>query len=227
MLPLTEHIGAIGAHLRAVGVTFDAVTTGYMADPGQASAVAALLDSFKSLGSTVITDPAMGDHGKLYSRLDSRHVTAMAKLCSQADILLPNLTEAALLTGLPYRQQQDACYLRQLAEGLLERFPAAAVLITGVSGSSGTIGFYGMVRGDEPFSYQTPVVPRRCHGTGDLFTAVFTGAYLKSGDVYASGVRAADFVRRCVENTPAETPHGVEFEAQLSHLFGVNCEKSY
>ena len=227
VLPLTEHIGAIGSHFQAVGVSFDAVLTGYMANPGQIEAVLSLLLSCKENGSAVVVDPAMGDHGKLYRRLGDSHVAAMARLCGHADILLPNLTEAALLTGLPYRQQQDAAYLRQLTDALLQRFPAQAVLITGVSGSSGMIGFYGACRGSEPFSYQTPVIPRRCHGTGDLFAAVFTGAYLQGKSVYASGVLAADFVRRCVENTPAETPHGVDFETQLSHLFGVNCEKSY
>lgn len=219
IIPLTEYIDLFGSHFRSVGVSFDAVTTGYMADSAQADAVCRLLAHYRKQGSTIVVDPAMGDHGHLYSRLNDNHVDSMAKLCSQGDILLPNVTEAALLTGLPYRASVDNEYLLSLAEKLLNRFPAKAVVITGVTGKDGTIGFYGSNREGQVFSYYAPVIPRQCHGTGDLFSAVFTGSILRDGSVYDSGVLAADFVRRCVANTPEATPYGVEFETQLSHIF--------
>ena len=219
VIPLTGQISAFHRHWSSIGIQFDAVTTGYMADAAQTEAVLPLLRDYKIHGSTIIVDPAMGDHGKLYSRLEHNHVSAMAKLCREADLLLPNVTEAALLTGLPYREDMDERYLQALAKALLQTYGVRAVLVTGVTGKDGSIGFYGGNDRREFFSYQTPVIPRQCHGTGDLYTAVFTGGLLRGLSEYDSGVLAADFVRRCVANTPEVSPHGVAFESQLSYLF--------
>ena len=219
LLPLTDHFGSFAAHWETVGITFDAVTTGYMADAMQAEAVLPLLRKHKAQGSIVIVDPAMGDHGKLYSRLGSDHVAAMAKLCAEADILLPNVTEAAFLTDMPYREDSDAAYLDALCEKLVLRFGIQSVVITGVTGKDGTIGFFGRDSKHGSFVYQTPVIPKQCHGTGDLYTAVFTGSLLKGLSVYESGVKAADFVRRCVAATDAVSPHGVAFESEIPYLF--------
>lgn len=226
VVSLTEHIGAIGSHFDTVGVTFDAVTTGYLSDPEQAEAVQPLLRNYKAQGSTVIVDPAMGDHGKLYSRLDDEHVFAMSELCKGADVLIPNLTEAALLADMPYREQVDGAYLRALTSALLQCYEVNAVVITGVTGKDGTIGFCGADRTLGSFSYQTQVIPRQFHGTGDLFAAVLTGAVAQKQSVYDAGVLAADFVRQCVAGTDTVTPHGVEFEKQLPQLFAQICKKS-
>lgn len=219
VVSFTDRLEAFEHHWESVGITFDAVVTGYMADPAQAKTVLPLLKKHKTRGSIVIVDPAMGDHGKLYSRLSSEHVSAMAKLCHEADILLPNVTEAALLTDTPYKPDTDESDLRQLSEKLLTRYGAKAVIITGVTGKDGSIGFFGSDDKGEFFCYYTPVVPRQCHGTGDLYTAVFTGSLLRGRSFYDSGVAAADFVRRCVAATEAVSPHGVAFESQIPYLF--------
>lgn len=219
VLPLTDYLSNFDRHWESVGITFDAVTTGYMADAGQAEAVLPILKKYQSQGSTVIVDPAMGDHGRLYSRLGSDHVTAMGKLCAEADILLPNVTEAALLTDTPYRPDPDSGYLRTLTGKLLDSFGAKAVVITGVTGRDGTIGFCGCENRGGFFSHYTPVIPRQCHGTGDLYTAVFTGSMLRGSPVYESGILAADFVRRCIAATDTVSPHGVAFESQIPYLF--------
>jgi len=166
----------------------------------------------------VVVDPAMGDHGKLYSKLGPEHVSAMASVCRKGTYLLPNVTEAALLTDVPYRETPDKAYLQQLLEGLLD-FGAEAVIITGVTGKQGRIGFAGKKRGEAPFFYERPCIPRQFHGTGDLFTAVFTGALLRGADVPAAAERAAGFVERCIEATKTVTPYGVEFETQLPYLW--------
>ena len=219
VVSLTEHLASFGDHWDSVGISFDAVTTGYLAGPDQAEAVLPLLKRYRSQGSTVIVDPAMADHGKLYSRLGQDHVLAMAQLCKEADVLLPNVTEAALLADLPYQAETSEAYLQNLSTALVDRFGAKAVVITGVTGKDGTIGFFGCDEKKDFFSYFTPVIPRQCHGTGDLYTAVFTGSLLRGKSIYDSGIAAADFVRLCVANTTTVSPHGVEFETQIPQLF--------
>ena len=198
MISLTGHIGSIYDHFSRLDLVFDAVTTGYLSSPAQAMAVKPILEHYREKGSLIIADPAMGDHGRLYSGLADAHGEAMAEICRCADILLPNVTEAALLTGLPYREQGDEGYWKDLTDALTEQFPADAVLITGVSGKEGSIGFTGFSRQAGYFSYQTPVIPRQFHGTGDLFAAVFTGAALENADISQAGIRAAEFVSACV-----------------------------
>ena len=219
VVSLTEHLGSFGDHWESVGITFDAVTTGYLAGPDQAETVLPLLKRYRSHGSTIIVDPAMADHGRLYSRLGQDHVPAMAKLCREADVLLPNVTEAAFLTGLPYQTEADETYLHNLSTALMNQFGMKAVVITGVTRKDGTIGFFGCNDQREYFSYYAPAIPRQCHGTGDLYTAVFTGSLLRGKSIYDSGVAAADFVRLCVANTSTVSPHGVAFETQIPQLF--------
>ena len=219
VISLTDRIAALDAHWQSQGIRFDAVLTGYMADAQQAEAVLPLVQKYKAQGSKIIVDPAMGDHGKLYSRLDGDHVFAMSEICREADILLPNLTEAAFLTEIPYREETDGAYLRALTGGLFRYYGAQALVITGISEKEGSTGFCCADREEGMFVWQGPAVDRQCHGTGDIFAAVFTGALLRDKDLYESAVLAADFVSKCVENTPESTPHGVEFEQMLPWLW--------
>lgn len=211
---LTGRLEAFARHWQENGITFDAVSVGYLADPKQAEIVKKILDT---IGAAVILDPVMGDHGRLYRRITEDHIGALRSLAARADVLLPNLTEAAALTGLPYREETDEGYLAQLAEGLLA-LGAKAAVITGVHLRDGAIGFYGKARGGDAFCWQGEQIPRQFHGTGDLFAAVLTGALANGDRLEDAAGKAAEFVRCCVENTPEVTKNGVEFEKQLHRL---------
>lgn len=213
-LPLTEQMESFAAHWEAVGIHFDAVSVGYLFDPAQAQAVLRIVETF---GSYTVLDPVMGDHGQLYSGITEAHVTAMKALCREADVLLPNVTEAARLIGFPYREAPDPAYLSELAAGLLE-FGPQAVLITGVLWGNGKIGFYGVHRDTGSFSYSGEYIPRQLHGTGDLFSAAFTGGIMGGLSLAESGALAAEFVRRAVAATETVSPYGTEFEKALPWL---------
>ena len=215
VVDLTDRLAAFARHWQENGVRFDAVSVGYLSDPEQATIVGSILDE---IGSPVVLDPVMGDHGRLYSRITPEHIGALKALAARADVLLPNLTEAAAMTGLPYRQTTDEAYLSALTEGLLD-LGAKAVVITGVHWQDNAIGFYGRAQGGAAFSYEGAYVPRQLHGTGDLFAAVLSGQLLKDKTLPEAAATAAAFVRACVENTPEVTPHGVEFETQLYRLW--------
>ena len=165
----------------------------------------------------VILDPAMGDHGKLYSGLGEDHVAAMASLCRKADFLLPNVTEAALLTGLPYRDDADSAYLQELAQGLLS-FGAETVIITGFTRPDGQTGFFGLNRSGETFPYQAQRIGKHFHGTGDLFAAAFTGALMAQKTAPEAATLAARFTERVIAATEESTPFGIAFEPELGWL---------
>lgn len=211
---LTEDIFPMAQHWKSVGADFDAITVGYLADPEQAEQVKQVLDLF---GDTVILDPVMGDHGKLYSRLTLDHVEAMAGLCRRASFLLPNVTEAALLTGLPYRERADEGYLRELADGLHD-FGVKGAIITGFLWDDEHTGFYGYDRREGNFSYRAKRIPKSLHGTGDLFAATFAGGLMAGKQACDAATLAAKFVERVVAATPEASPFGAEFESQLPWL---------
>ena len=211
---LTGDLVPMAEHWKSVGAEFDAITVGYLADPVQAEEVSRVLDLFQA---PVILDPVMGDHGKLYFRVTADHICAMQGLCRKAEVLLPNITEAAYLTGLPYRDTADESYLRELAEGMLT-FGAKAVVITGFLWDTETTGFYGYTRETGPFAYKANRIPKSLHGTGDLFAATFTGSYLKTADLRQAATLAAGFVERVVASTEAASPFGAEFEKELPWL---------
>lgn len=212
---LTEDIPQIISHWQSVGVDFDAITVGYLADPSQAAAVSALLETFPC---QVILDPVMGDHGRLYRGITPEHVAAMKKLSTGASVLLPNITEAALLTGLDYRESGEEDYYLQLGEGLLA-LGAEAVVLTGVSLTPDQTGFMVLRKEAEPYVYQAPRIPRQLHGTGDLFCAVFTGGRMAGKDFPEAATLAAGFVERVIAGTRSSTPFGADFEPQLPWLW--------
>ena len=211
---LTEDMEPTLQHWLAVGAQFDVISIGYLADPRQITAVAAVLDAFDA---KVVLDPVMGDQGKRYSGLTPEHTQVLKQLCCRSAVLLPNITEACLLTGIPYREQADAGYYRELLAGLGE-LGADAVVLTGAELTPGHTGFAGFV-GAEQFSYQTPRISRQHHGTGDLFTAIVSGALARGKTVPDAAGLAAGFVEQVLHATPEATPFGVEFESQLPWLW--------
>lgn len=212
--PMTESLLPFAEHMESVGGSFDSICTGYLSDPRQAEVVCAVLDKFDCLK---VIDPVMGDHGKLYSRITPEHVEAMKQLCRRGDYLLPNLTEAAFLTGMPYREACDGQYLIEMAETLCG-FGAKGVIITGISWEPGYTGWAGMLSG-RLFSYRARRINRRQHGTGDMFAAVTTGALTLGKPLHVAGTLGAKFVEQTLAVTPASTPFGANFEPILPWLW--------
>lgn len=212
---LTQALAPIADHWAQQGISFDAISVGYLADPAQAETVLPILDRF---GKTVIVDPAMGDHGRLYRGLPPEQVAAMQKICRKGSVLVPNITEAALLTGLPYREQAEDSYLQELVSGMMELGPDG-VVITGVAWDDQQTGFVGTSRETGAFSYRALRIPKALHGTGDLFAAVLTGGCLADMPVFDAATLAAQFVERVVAATENVTPFGPEFESQLPWLW--------
>lgn len=212
---LTEQILPICCHWQTIGAEFDAVTVGYLADSAQVEAVEAVLNAFPAMA---VIDPVMGDHGKLYSGLHDDHIEAVKTLCRRGQVILPNVTEAALLTGLPYQSFGDEAYYRTLLDKL-RTLGAPNVVITGASLEEGMTGVVGYSPEEGYFSFQRQLLAQRYHGTGDLFAAAFTGAFMAGKAVPKAALLAARFVEQVILSTPESTPFGVSFEGVLPWLW--------
>ena len=216
VLDLSTHVDDIMAHWATLEPDFDGISVGYLATPDQCAQAERLIDSLGGKAFVCI-DPAMADHGKLYSGLTAEHPAAMKGLCARGDLILPNLTEGALLTGMEYRADADPGYYREMVDALLE-LGCGGVMLTGFHPVRGRIGLLGKMKGGEFFSCAQTEVPRSCHGTGDLFAALVLGAILRGKTPKEAGDLACEIVRMAIEHTPADSRYGVAFEACIPAL---------
>ena len=211
---LTEHILPIANHWQSAGAVFEGISVGYVSDPKQAACIRQVLHMFPALR---VIDPVLGDHGKLYGGMTQAHIEAIKDLCKLADVLVPNVTEAAILTGLPYREQGDSVYYQELLYKLRQVTPGD-VVITGAETEENSTGFVGYSRTCGEFSYSAPKIPRQLHGTGDMFAAVLLGKLVQGDTLPCAAQAAAKFVEQVVKVTPEATPFGANFEQVLDKI---------
>ncbi len=219
---LTDDMDPIKDHWKKEGFKFDAIYTGYLGSERQINIVADYFDTFKSEGTVIVMDPAMADNGKLYPGFDNNFAKNMASLCSKADIILPNISEACLMLGEAY-PGEDAD--EETVKGLLLKLSelgARYSVITGTEFADGTFGFTGYDKETkEFFKYGTKKVPWKSHGTGDVFASAATGALMNGFNVYDSLKVAADYTCACINNTyedPDKVDYAVNFEAEIPYL---------
>lgn len=212
---LTADIPGICEHWRREEMDFDFIYSGYLGSIREIGCVQQILDTMLAPGGKSIVDPAMADHGKFYSGFDEQYAAEMKKLCQRADVIIPNITEAAIMTGLPYREAYDEDYIRKLAEGM----EAECVVLTGVSCGPEQTGIAVYQKGELSF-YSHKRIPGRYHGTGDIFASVLVGALAGDREFFQAARIAADFTCRCIENTFKAPAHryGVKFEPVLPEL---------
>lgn len=215
---LTEDMPKIAAHWQKEGIAFDAFYTGYL---GSAQQIQYVEDIFHTLGrgrGLKIVDPAMADNGKLYPGFDHAFVEEMKKLCFGADIILPNITEACLVTDTPYQETYDQAYVQALLDALTAR-GAKTVVLTGVSYQEGRTGVVVYENGKQAY-YEHRRISKGCHGTGDVYAAAFTGAMVRGLSTYDAARVAADYTVLCIEKTVGDPDHwyGVKFEKAIPDL---------
>ncbi len=217
---LTGEISPITAHWKSEGITFDAIYTGYLASFDQIDLVKQMAADFP--GALLFVDPAMGDNGKLYYGFDQAFAKKMAELCAVADIIVPNMTEASYMLGIPYVSEgYDEAYVKDVLKRLCAMGAKKAAL-TGVSLSENTTGVMGYdSTTDEFFSYYHDRIPVSYHGTGDVFASACMGSLMRGKSLHEAVAIAADFTYESIRLTEAEPGHnwyGVNFEQAVPML---------
>ena len=219
-LDLTAEMGRIADHCTAMDLQFDAIYSGFLGSADQVDTVARFFDTFKKSDTAVIVDPVMGDHGTAYRTCTPELCRGMRVLAENADVITPNLTEAALLLDHPYEEiQRTDAYevVRRLSLG-----GRRSVVLTGYSSESGQTGALYFDRDSgESKAVQTPREPQDFSGTGDLFASVLAGGVARGVPLFQAAQAAADFVRDCIARTLAEgltEQDGVDFEPLLGQL---------
>lgn len=218
---LTEDLGPIADHWQQQGFRFDAIYTGYLGSRAQIRLVGEYIDRFGGGDTLIFMDPVMGDHGRLYAGFDEDFVGEMAGLCARAHVIVPNLTEACLLTGTAYRQDPEEAWVRELLHKLAD-LGAEKVVLTGVCLEAGKTGFVGMEAATgKLFTYAHEKIDASFSGTGDLFASTAVGALMGGRPLPQALTLAGDFVRACIHRTVengGQDRYGVDFEEVIPWL---------
>ena len=219
---LTEDMEGIKDHWVKEGFEFDAIYTGYLGSKEQVNIVNDFFQTFKNDHNYIIVDPAMADNGKMYTGFTDDFALEMAKLCSNADIILPNISEACFMLGKEYiGEDANLDIIKELLKEL-NSLGAKTVVITGVKFGEKKFGFMGYdTKSEEFFQYATEEVPMKSHGTGDVFASTFTGALMNNYSVYDALKIAADFTCACIRNSyndPTAVNYAVNFESEIPYL---------
>ena len=219
---LTSDISSITNHWKQEKISFDAIYTGYLGSFEQIELMHSLISDFGGGSTRVIVDPCMGDNGALYSGFTPDFAKAMAGLCSKADVIVPNLTEASFMLGIPY---VESGYTKEYIEELVQKLAGLGsrkVVLKGVSFDDKKLGIVSYDSQSQKISwYFHEKKPQSFHGTGDIFASVLTGALVRGFEVQEACRLAADFVVEAIRATLSHKDYnwyGVDFEAAIPML---------
>lgn len=204
-LDMVSEMPQIKNHWRVLGEEFDAIYTGFLGSVEQIDIVAEVFDDFRRDDNLILVDPVMADSGKLYPVFTENMAVEMRKLCHKADLIIPNLTEAAFLLDEPYvGGDHDEAYIRELLKRLTD-LGCSKTLLTGVSFCEGRLGAACFDAEKDEFSYHDgDYVDRIFHGTGDVFGSGLLSALMNGFDLTEAMAVAVDYTRKCIEFTQTE-----------------------
>ncbi|MBR2121420.1 MAG: pyridoxamine kinase [Lachnospiraceae bacterium] len=219
MMDLTPQLPAYIEQWKKLGLEFEGICTGFLGSAAQADIISGFIDGFRTERTIVVVDPVMGDHGKAYKTCTADVCEKMKDLVRKADIALPNVTEACILTGTEYREDFKIKELTGLAAEISASGPEK-VVITGISQGS-FIANLCYSRDGSAVLVRTKRVSSSRFGTGDIFSAIISADAVNGVSLERSVRRAADFIRKCIlktEDMDLPLTDGVCFEELLGEL---------
>ena len=213
---LTEDMVPIDQHWQSLGIKFDAFYTGFLGSFEQIDIVKRLFKDLSHEGTRIYVDPVMADKGKLYSVFGPDFPAGMRQLCEMADVIMPNITELSFMLGIEYR---DGPYTREYIASVLDQarvFGVKQIVLTGISYEPGKIGavYMDYTTGDTGEVMRNEI-PGYYHGTGDVFSSAFVGAF-------ESGLTLRDAVTAAVNFTVGSIVR--TYDAKVDIRYGVNFE---
>ena len=215
---LTDYLDA----WREEGIELDGIYSGFLGSAEQVDAILRLYREYP--GALRLVDPVMGDGGSKYPTYTDEMCEAMKGLVDGADVLTPNLTEASIITDIPYESQDvDETYVRRMMDALLG-MGAKSVVLKGVvhEGEKIIRNYVAVEDGDgAPEEVSGELLPYMLHGTGDLFASGLVAAIYAGRDLLSSVRFASELVRHAMQITPEQPDYevrGVSFESVLGDV---------
>ena len=220
-LDLEDETKKIINHWKSYPRTIDALYTGFLGSVKLIEIIKEYAEQLKTT-SLIVIDPAMADNGKLYPIFNQEYLDKMIELCSIANVVVPNVTEACLMTNTEYFGKIQT---KEQIEELLDKVLALGVdkvVLTSVAFNENEIGVAVKEKGKEPYYTMNEVVNGYFHGTGDVYSSALVGAYLNNNDLNESSKIATEFVVEAIKETinkeDFDPKYGVNFELVINKL---------
>lgn len=219
---LTDEITPICSNWKDLDFAFDGISTGYLGSFRQIELVEEAFSMFDRPGMLKLVDPVLGDWGKFYVGFDPKFAKRMRQLCGKADVIVPNMTEAAFLLDEEYKgSSYDEKYIKELLKRLAD-LGCPQVILTGVSYEKGKYGVAAWDSQKEEYTtYFGEEQPGSFHGTGDIFSAALFAALISGQTMLQALETAVEFTVESIRltlQTPDHIPYGVEFERAIPLL---------
>jgi pyridoxine kinase len=183
----------------------DMLLTGYLGTADTARLAAELAGIIRAQKPSAIfaCDPVMGDDDALYVKPDLADAIA-SDLVPIADVLLPNIFELARLTG---RTIKDGAAALEAARTLQQSSGVKVLVATGIPADRPDRIAALALEGGTVHRAEAPRRTLRVAGTGDTFTALFTGHYVRDRDAAGAlqfAMQAMDIVCAATEKADAD-----------------------
>lgn len=229
------------AHWKSLELKFDAVYSGFLGSPEQASVVADCIENCLLPGGLAVVDPVLGDNGTLDPTMTPEMVENMRWLVGKAGCVTPNLTEAAFLLNEPMPEaaidqrkgKVEASEIKEWLLRLAEMGPEYAVITSvpfadSAKGGSAAVAYNR--NEDRYWKVDCEYIPAFYPGTGDTFTSVLTGYLMQGESLPIAMDRAIQFVTLGIRATfgyDLPTREGILLEKALGSLHSPLIVSTY
>ena len=220
---LTDDLAPMIDHWKKLSLRFDAIYSGYMGSAKQIDIVRGFIRDFQHSDQLIMVDPVLGDNGKLYHSFSPEMVEKMKELVCDANVITPNLTEAALLLDEPYSENLSEAVLKDWVLRLSAFGPQTVIItsapVTDRRGKTSVVAYNST--DNRYWKVVCDYLPTSYPGTGDAFASVITGSLIQGDSLPIAIDRAVQFISIAVRATfgynyqPSE---GILLEKVLSSL---------
>lgn len=220
LLDTTDYMEQAIAVWDELGFQFDCITTGLLASGRQVDIIRKFIHSQRKEGLLVMTDPIMGDEGKLYNGVGQETVEHMRALIGVADVIVPNLTEAEFLTGQCVGQQRlTREQARKMVDELRSYGPRSVVITSGREAETDRHVVWGYDHVEDAY-FTLPYRHIKVHftGTGDMFSAVLVGYLLKGMPLPQAVQKSVDVLEQLIslDQNEEDKKKGIRIERFLN-----------
>lgn len=208
----------LGIEERGVLPQIDIVLSGYQGGEGIADVILETVDRVKVANPAAVyaCDPVMGNAVSGCFVAPAIPVLLRDRVIPSADIITPNQFELGFLTGT----EPDTLESTLASVDLVRATGPRTVLVTSVERPDREDGTIEMLAVDDSGAWivQTPRIPMKANGSGDVTAALFTAHYRRSGDLADALARTTSSVYDLLERTHASGERELQLvEAQESY----------
>ena len=211
-LDLTGQMAGTAAHWAELGVTFDAIYSGFLGSAGQIGLIEDFYRQFRREGTLVLVDPVMVATSGAKLLQDDAVQALTEKLLPLAEVLTPNIPEAEILSGMSIANAAD---MEAAARTISERYGCAVLCKGGhqINDADDLLWQGGTGKWFKGKRIANPNTP----GTGCTLSSAIASNLAKGYDLDTAVERAKAYISGCL-SAMLDLGHG---SGPMDHTFNL------